>query len=494
MRSQAVNGLDSLAQIHQTLQQGLEQATAACQSLIAIDQTTRLQCESLWQQVQATQTALERYIEALQQSQQLAIASDNTQRAVENLADAAATTPPLPKVITDCQPLFEASKDAIMWLENGAFIECNHATLELMGYAHKAELLGKSPGALSPEVQPDGTPSLQKAQEIFALVMEQGNHRFEWMHQRVNGERFWVEVLLTAIASNGRQLIQGIWRDITDYKAAEAELSEQEQLLRCTYDGVEHSIMIIDVLPDGDFRLVDWNPATARNTGLSSTAIAGKTLEAALGTETGAQARQRYQQCIAADATITYEELIPFQGQDHWWLTTLNPLKDKAGNIYRIVLTTFEISERKATEAALQQKEAQYRSIFESINDGILIHDLDADQLLSVNPATCKMHGYTYEEFMQLSPPDYVHPDSFPAFGQFTEAIRAGQKFTCEAVDFHKDGTLIPIEVTGVPFCYGNRLCALAVVRDISEKKRHDAARKAAAVELAKPAQFLRST
>ncbi|MEO0489222.1 MAG: PAS domain S-box protein, partial [Cyanobacteria bacterium J06659_2] len=493
MPSQTVSNSEPLVPAHQALSEGLAQAIAACQTLTAA-QGDQAPLAALWQQLQAAQETLAGYSQNLPPISNLEDASAIAPPSPEAPPAAASATPQLPKVITDCQRLFEISTDAIVWLENGVFIDCNQATVQLMGYAHKAELLGKSPVALSPEVQPDGMPSLQKAQEILPLVLQQGSHRFEWMHQRTNGDRFWVEILLTAIDSNGRQLIHGIWRDITDRKAAEAELDEQEQLLRSTYEGVNHSIVIIDVISEHDFQYVGWNPATEQSTGIFSTAIVGKTPEEALGVEIGTKVRQQYEQCVTAGTTISYEEFLPLDGQAHWWLTTLNPLKDANGRIFRIVLTTVEISERKATEIALQQKEVQYRSIFESINDGIFIIDLSTGQTLSVNPAVCKMHGYSYEEFVQLSPSDYVHPDSLPVFAQFIATVQAGQQFITEAIDLHKDGTPIPIEVIGVPFEYDEKPCVLAVVRDISERKRLEAERKAAEAELYEQEQVLRST
>ncbi len=488
MQSPTLSNSDPSAQNRQTLQQGLEQAIAACQSLKNTDQVAQAPLELLWQQMQATQVALEGYTTALQQSEAAsAIAAPATQPPATSGAK------PLPTVITGCQQLFEASMDAMMWLENGLFIDCNQTAAKMLGYDNQTDLLAVHPSELSPELQPDGQSSFEKANAIMTLVLQQGSHRFEWVHQRANGELFWAEVLLTAINSDGRQLIHVTWRDISDRKTAEAELHEQAQLLRSTYEGVDQSIVIIDVVSDHDFQYVGWNPATEQNTGILSGAIVGKTPEEALGAEIGAQVRQRYEQCVTAGTAITYEEFLPLDGQDHWWLTTLNPLKDANGRIYRIVLTTVEISKRKAIETALQQKEAQYRSIFESINDGIFIHDLSTGQTLSVNPAVCQMHGYSYEEFVQLSPSEYIHPDSLPVFAQFIEALQAGQQFMCEAMDLHKDGTPIHVEVIGVPFDYDEKPCVLAVVRDISDRKRLEAEQQEAETELKDANSFLTS-
>jgi two-component system NtrC family sensor kinase len=498
MQSQTIHGSDPIAQARQALQQGLEQAMAACQALTTADQAAKPQWKSLWQQMQAIQRAVAQSAATVDSPQ-----SSDTAAAVaapEHPPSAHRATPQLPQVVTGCQQLFEASMSAMMWLENGAFIDCNPAAVRMLGYEDKAAVLAVHPSALSPEMQPDGKSSFDKANEIMAQAMEQGSHRFDWVHQRASGETFWAEVLLTAVESDGRQLIHATWRDISERKrrdaerkATAAELREQAQLLRSTYEGVDNIIVIIDVLPDGDFRFVGWNPAAERNTGAPSAAIAGKTPEEVLGTEQGVRIRSRFQQCATTGTAITFEEFLPFQGQDHWWLTTLNPLKDEAGNVYRIVVSTFDISERKAIETALQQAEAQYRSIFEEINDGIFITELSTGQTLSVNPAVCKMHGYSDEEFAHLSPSDYIHPDYLSLFADFLEAIKAGQQFMTEAVDVHKDGTPIPIEVTGVPFDYDGKSCALAVVRDVSDRKRLEVERQAVEAALREKNTLLKS-
>ncbi|MFN6565416.1 MAG: PAS domain S-box protein [Nostoc sp. ChiSLP01] len=126
----------------------------------------------------------------------------------------------------------------------------------------------------------------------------------------------------------------------------------------------------------------------------------------------------------------------------------------------------------KTSQAALSQQEAQYRSIFETVNDGINIVDLDTGKIIAANPAFCQMHGYSLEEILQLNPTDFIHPDCFDKFQEFVNTIKIGDEFYTEAVDIRKDGTNFDIEVTGKLFEYNGKLQALSVVRDISNQKR----------------------
>ncbi len=112
------------------------------------------------------------------------------------------------------QILFEKSGNGLVLLDEGQFINCNEAAVRLMGYAAKAELM-KSPAALSPEYQPDGRLSAEKTQEMDAICLSEGTNLFEWMHQKQDGTNFWVEVLLTRLDYEGRQIIHVSWRDIS---------------------------------------------------------------------------------------------------------------------------------------------------------------------------------------------------------------------------------------------------------------------------------------
>lgn len=151
----------------------------------------------------------------------------------------------------------------------------------------------------------------------------------------------------------------GICTDIDDRKRAEAQLREQEQFFRALYEGVEHTISIADVSEDGEFHFCGWNQVCEKATGIASKAIVGQTPEELLGEVNGKKVRQNYQRCIDTGNSICYEEYLPFQGQAMWWLTTVNPLKDETGRIYRLVITSFEITDRKQAEEALHYKAQQ---------------------------------------------------------------------------------------------------------------------------------------
>ena len=128
------------------------------------------------------------------------------------------------------QDLFEKSKDPVLIIQNGKFVDCNQATIEMLRYKEKADLLKTHPSELSPQKQPDGSDSFKKADEMIAIAIEKGSNRFEWNHIRATGEVFPAEVLLTSISNeDGSSLIHVVWRDITERK-------KRERLQKALYD------------------------------------------------------------------------------------------------------------------------------------------------------------------------------------------------------------------------------------------------------------------
>lgn len=120
--------------------------------------------------------------------------------------------------------LFEHSSDAHLIFDERGIIDCNHAAIAMLRCADKEQVLRLHPAELSPEFQPDGRRSLEKSVEMDGRARERGYHRFEWMHRRLTGEDFPVEVTLTPVVLSSGPALLVVWHELTAERAREAEL------------------------------------------------------------------------------------------------------------------------------------------------------------------------------------------------------------------------------------------------------------------------------
>ncbi len=125
--------------------------------------------------------------------------------------------------------LFNESADPILIIENFRFAACNKAAISNLGYSSNLEIIDKNPWNISPEKQPDGRLSFEKAKANIAKAVQLGYNRFEWMHIKYDGSELPVEVTLTPIILRGKQLIYVMWRDIAERKRAEKRIQESNE-------------------------------------------------------------------------------------------------------------------------------------------------------------------------------------------------------------------------------------------------------------------------
>jgi PAS domain S-box-containing protein len=163
--------------------------------------------------------------------------------------------------------LFEDAKDPLLLLKGGAFIDCNTATLELLGYRSKADFLGHSPDDISPACQPDGQSSGEKAATMITTALKVGFHRFEWTHLQSDGTPVQVEVTLTPITLRGEVILHTLWRDIRERRVTENRL----RLLAGVFENSAEAIMV----SDRDNRILEVNNAFSRLTGYAADEVRG---------------------------------------------------------------------------------------------------------------------------------------------------------------------------------------------------------------------------
>jgi len=126
---------------------------------------------------------------------------------------------------------------------------------------------------------------------------------------------------------------------------------------------------------------------------------------------------------------------------------------------------------RKPTSPiSADDKEQQYRIVFESASDGMIISDVESGCVVDANPAAIVMHGYTREEFIGLHLTAYIHPDSQGLFTEFARDAKPGSTFDVPAVHLRKDGTSFFVDVRRTAIPFQARPCLLSIVRDVTER------------------------
>ncbi len=120
--------------------------------------------------------------------------------------------------------LFDASADAGFLIEGGGFLDCNRAAMEFFGWSRE-ELLRLGFVDLLADLQPNNLSAEELAVEVFARAFTEGRALFECNCCVKDGAIWPVEVLLTPLPTDERQLVQAKIRDISVRKKLEAKLA-----------------------------------------------------------------------------------------------------------------------------------------------------------------------------------------------------------------------------------------------------------------------------
>ncbi len=118
-----------------------------------------------------------------------------------------------------------------------------------------------------------------------------------------------------------------------------------------------------------------------------------------------------------------------------------------------------------------RQRDEKYRTLFEHAADGIVVLDANA-RVADANAAFCTMLGRLRAEIVGAAL-ETLAEHSPQHWNAVSADLRRDGYASFERQMHRGDGTLLPVEVTVAPLHGGRRL---AVVRDISERKRMDAA------------------
>lgn len=224
---------------------------------------------------------------------------------------------------------------------------------------------------------------------------------------------------------------------------------------------------------DRDMRLREWNDAFRRFLEDNEPSMAARVRPGAPLADVSPfrveRAEALFRAALAGEPVR--RDAVPYEGPNgttHWDIH-LRPLIED-GEVIGVVDTIMDATFRVRSAETLRQREGQFKRVFEEINDGIILNDFETGFVAEANPAVCRMHGYTHEEFVGMDPARFIHPDHWQKLADYQESIRAGKDYHIRAKDVRKDGTAFDVEVMGTGFELDGRKYLLAVVRDISEQ------------------------
>jgi PAS domain S-box-containing protein len=168
-----------------------------------------------------------------------------------------------------------------------------------------------------------------------------------------------VGTILSGVISALWRAEQQAWRAKLERRAAERRLGESEQRYRELFENSSDAIFLVDVTSDGRFKFAEVNPAEERLTGLSSAEAAGRLTEEVVPEALIERVNANFRRCVEAGMPISFEEVLEFPPGTRHLDTTLIPVRNAAGAIYRIVGIVRDITERRRVEELLREQVAQ---------------------------------------------------------------------------------------------------------------------------------------
>jgi signal transduction histidine kinase/CheY-like chemotaxis protein/PAS domain-containing protein/HPt (histidine-containing phosphotransfer) domain-containing protein len=129
------------------------------------------------------------------------------------------------------QIMFDATPLCVnFWDKNNNHIDCNMEAVKVFEMSNKKEYSDRF-FELSPEYQPDGSLSKEKAVELVKKAFNEGYYRFEWMHQKLNGEPIPCEIILVRVEYKNDFIVVGYARDLRELKTTIALMNESKRSL-----------------------------------------------------------------------------------------------------------------------------------------------------------------------------------------------------------------------------------------------------------------------
>ncbi len=384
--------------------------------------------------------------------------------------------------------LFDRAGDAICLLEDGKFSDCNEMALEVYGLDSMDDIIGKPPYEFSPEFQPDGRHSAEKAAEMINLACENGTHRFEWMHLNKKTGLIHTDILLSSFSEKGRNLLLVSLRDITEQKMADAKLRQSEANLAAAINYSNYATGIFSE----DGRLKQYNSKFASIVkAVSGIDISSDISAAQIFKFNQAASWDEKVSLISRGETIRFEHSIDINGDTQYYDFTINPAMDSGRiisfNVFISEITKFKLTEKllKAEDLKLEGQVREqstelrmqtdlFATLIDSVPDLIFIKDVNG-VYLHCNKAFSNFFNKSPNEIIGKTDHDIYRADEVVEILRFDkEALAVDFSTKEEQLLTAYDGNAVFFDTVKTPFKNedGKPIGLIGISRDISDFKK----------------------
>jgi PAS domain S-box-containing protein len=364
--------------------------------------------------------------------------------------------------------LFEGAPDAIFLAdpETGIIIDANSKASELTALPHE-KIIGLHQARLHPpRIEEYSIDTFKK--HAMKKKQKGENHLFENFVLRPDGTEVAVEVLAQIVNINGRPILQGVFRDITERKRTEDKLRKSKE----SFSKAEKI---------GHFGYWEWNLATNkiewsdevfRLYGLDPQKVV-PTYETVIST-LSAETREWFIKAVgdALNNNDPFEgeySLIRPDGNVRYTHTIGEVIRDRDGKPISMFGVVQDITEHKQAEEEL----LKFKLGIERSDEVIFITNIDGS-IIYINPAFEKIYGYSREEALGKTP-RILKSGLLPseAYKTFWDTLLEKKVVNGELINKTKDGRLLNIGSSANPILNdkGNTVGFLAIQRDITERK-----------------------
>ena len=283
-----------------------------------------------------------------------------------------------------------------------------------------------------------------RGREIIKQLFEAGRIHLQSEKRKFDGTKIWVEAdYICNYDSHGRILGHfGVQRDVSDRKKTEAALKESEERFRQLAENIESVFWMVNVQPQ---EIVYISPGYEKIWGRSCADLYayGRFFAESLHPEDRVRVMDTFTKQIVSEDDIEYRIVRP-DGEIRWIRDRAFPIRNEAGEVYRIVGIAEDISARKQAEKAIRESEERFRQLAENIQDSFWLLSAELTDLLYISPAYEQIWGRTREELYAepLKCMESVHPEDKHLLEESMRRVLLGESTSTEYRIFRPDGTI----------------------------------------------------